>query len=172
MIFNGIKRRWLRKELAKLQNEQERPSLKWPKSLVVIYDGQQPTDVAPFYEWAQALGIKKEAVLLIAYVHDKKKSTISHSHLVDRKLIKWSGGITDAETKKIIDVFYDLQINYYENQNDLLEYMSLAMRSGLKVAYGNETAQESLYDLAISVPLKDHQAFINELQKYLKILIP
>ncbi|GAK94523.1 hypothetical protein JCM19298_96 [Nonlabens ulvanivorans] len=51
MIFNGIKRRWLRKELQKLQKEQDRPSIKWPQSLVVIYDGLQVSDLSPFLKW-------------------------------------------------------------------------------------------------------------------------
>ena len=168
MIFNGIKRRWLRKELAKLQKEQQRPSIKWPQSLVVIYDGQQSLNVEHFYKWAQELGIKKEAVVLIAYVNDKKKSTISNVHLIDRKLIKWSGGITEPETKTLLKRSFDLQINHFDDQNDLLEYMSLAIQSSLKVAYGVDN--ESLFDLSIAVKLKNYDGFLKELMKYLKIL--
>jgi len=168
MIFNGIKRRWLRKELNKLQREQVRPSIKWPQSLVVLYDGEQVSDLQPFYKWARELGIKKDAVTFIAYVVDKKKSTVEHAHLIDNKLIKWSGGITAPETKKIIKKQYDLQINYFDEQNELLEYISVALPSAFKVAYGSD--KESLFDLSISVPLKNHTGFIQELKKYLKIL--
>lgn len=168
MIFNGIKRRWLRKELQKLQKREDRPSIKWPESLVVIYDAQHVTSQQSFYDWATELGIKKEAVTLIAYVSDKKKTTITGAHIIDRKLIKWSGGITDLEIKKLLQKSVDLQINYFDHQNDLLEYVSLAMHSGFKVSYGN--GDESLYDLSINVPLKDYKGFIKELQKYLKIL--
>lgn len=168
MIFNGIKRRWLRKELQKLQKEQDRPSIKWPQSLVVIYDGLQVSDLSPFFKWAEELSIKKEAVTFIAYVNDKKKSTITDVHLIDRKLIKWSGGITDPETKKLLSKSFDLQINHFNTENDLLEYVSLALPSSLKVAYGSDN--ESLFDLSISVDLKDYKGLIIELKKYLKIL--
>lgn len=169
MIFNGIKRRWLRKEIKKLQNLQDRPLIKWPESLVVIYDGQQISDFEPFYKWAKHLGIKKESVVLIAYVNDKIKSTIKGVYLIDRKLIKWSGGITDHDTKELLKSPFDLQINFYDKQNDLLEFISLALPSRLKVAYGAPD-DESLYDLSISVPLSDYNGFLKELQKYLKIL--
>ncbi|GAL75504.1 hypothetical protein JCM19275_1955 [Nonlabens ulvanivorans] len=168
MIFNGIKRRWLRKELQKLQKEQVRPSIKWPQSLVVIYDGQQVSDISPFLKWAEELGIKKDAVTCIAYVNDKKKSTITDAHLIDRKLIKWSGGITDSETKELLSKTFDLQINHFNTENDLIDYVSLALPSGLKVAYGSDN--ESLFDLSISVDLKDYKGLIIELKKYLKIL--
>lgn len=168
MIFNGIKRRWLRKEIQKLRKNQERPPIKWPQSLVVIYDGQQPVDTALFYHWAKELQIKKEAVSFIAYVNDIKKSTIEDALLVDRKLIKWSGGVSDASFKKLMNKSHDLQINYYDKKNDLLEYISLVLPSGFKVAYGD--SDESLYDLSIGVKLKDYEAFLTELKKYLKIL--
>ncbi|MGJ8684137.1 MAG: DUF6913 domain-containing protein [Nonlabens sp.] len=168
MIFNGIKRRWLRKELVKLQNEQQRPSIKWPQSLVVLFDAQETKNFEPFYKWAQEIGIKKESVTLIAYVNDKKKSTIKGAHLIDRKLIKWSGGITDLETKKLIEQSFDLQVNHFKTQNDLLEYLSLALPSSLKAAYGN--GEQTSFDLAIGVKLNDYNGFIQELKKYLKIL--
>ena len=168
MIFNGIKRRWLRKELYKLQNERQRPAIKWPQSLVILYDGQQVSNLEPFYNWAKELGIKKQAVTLIAYVVDKKKSSIKEAHLIDRKLIKWSGGITDDQISKLLKSSYDLQINFFNKQNELLDYTSLALPSAFKVAYGGD--KESLFDLSISVPLDDYQGFIKELKKYLKIL--
>ncbi|GAK94522.1 hypothetical protein JCM19298_95 [Nonlabens ulvanivorans] len=117
---------------------------------------------------AEELSIKKEAVTFIAYVNDKKKSTITDVHLIDRKLIKWSGGITDPETKKLLSKSFDLQINHFNTENDLLEYVSLAMPSSLKVAYGSDN--ESLFDLSISVDLNDYKGLIIELKKYLKIL--
>ena len=168
MIFNRIKRRWLRKELRKIQNEQERPVIKWPQSLIVLYDAQQVTDLNFFYKWAQDLNIKKDAVTLVAYVADKKKSTIKEAHLIDRRLIKWSGGITDIEIKEMIKKKYDLQVNFFNDQNDFLEYISLALPSAFKVAYGSD--KESLFDLSISVSLNDYNGFIQELKKYLKIL--
>ncbi|WP_438961295.1 DUF6913 domain-containing protein [Nonlabens sp.] len=169
MIFNGIKRRWLRKEIKKLQNLQDRPLIKWPESLVVIFNGEQTVDFEPFYKWAKELGIKKESVVLVAYVRDKNKSTVQGAHLVDRKLIKWSGGITDDEIKELIKRPFDLQVNYYDTQNDLLDFISLALPSRLKVAY-RVLSDESLFDLSIDVPLNDYSAFFKELQKYLKIL--
>ncbi|PQJ30501.1 hypothetical protein BST92_00450 [Nonlabens arenilitoris] len=168
MIFNGIKRRWLRKELQRLQKELERPSIKWPESLVVIFDGQYHNDMSPFYNWANELNIKKDNVTFIAFVSDKKKSTIDEAHLIDRKLIKWSGGITDSETKKLLSKSFDLQINHFNKENDLLEYVSLALPSSLKVAYGGD--KESLFDLSIGVEINDYKGLIAELKKYLKIL--
>ncbi|MBF4985193.1 hypothetical protein FNJ87_12930 [Nonlabens mediterrranea] len=158
----------MRKELQKLQNDQDRPSIKWPQSMVVIYDGQLTTNVEPFYKWAEELSIEKEAVTLIAYVNDKKKSTLKNVHLIDRKLIKWSGGITNVETKELLQQPFDLQVNYFNIENELLEYVSLALPSVLKVAYGSDN--ESIFDLSIGVDLKDYSGLITELKKYLKIL--
>jgi len=167
MIFNGIKRRWMRKVIAEKQ-EQDRNPVIWPKSAVIICEHDQLSAIETFYDWAHELKINKQNVTILCAVKDVKKDIVSEVVTFDRKLFKWSGGFNDLEVKNILDQSFDLQLNYYRNSSEMLDFMASYMRSRIKVGCGNE--EDSLNDLTIHIDPSDHKLFIKELKKYLSIL--
>lgn len=167
MIFNGIKRRWMRKVLTKKVQE-DRQKVIWPQSMVVICEQEQIRDLEVFKSWALQLKMKQDQLTVLCLVKDAKKEVIEGAICIDHKVIKWSGGFNDNDFKSVLESPKDLQINYYTNTSALLDFISNYMRSRLKVEFGNE--ENSMNDLIINVDRKEHQLFITELKKYLSIL--
>ncbi|MEP0481429.1 MAG: hypothetical protein ABJD23_14505, partial [Nonlabens sp.] len=60
MIFDVLKKRWLRKEFLKLENSLRERRPHWPKTLVVVFDAAQTSDIEIFKKWANTLHIPKE----------------------------------------------------------------------------------------------------------------
>ncbi len=167
MIFNGIKRRWMRKVVTKKARE-DRSTVIWPQSMVVICEVDQIKLLETFKDWASALKIKAINVTVLCLVNDVKKETIDGVITFDQKAIKWSGGFNNVDYENVLDQPADLQINYFKDSNELLDFTSNYMRSRLKVGFGNE--EDSINDLTIKMDQNDHQLFIKELKKYLSIL--
>lgn len=167
MIFNGIKRRWMRKVLTKKVQE-DRKKVIWPESMVVICEQEQISDLEVFKSWALQLKMKQDQLTVLCLVKDAKKEVVEGAICIDHKVVKWSGGFNDDVFKSVLELPIDLQINYHKSTSELLDFISNYMLSRLKVGYGNE--ENSMNDLIIKVDRKEHQLFITELKKYLSIL--
>lgn len=170
MIFDVLKQRWLRKEFLILENSSRDRKPYWPKSLVVIFDADQFTDLTIFNKWCKILDLPSKALTLIAYTKDVKKKELEGVQLYDKNAVKWSGGLKDPELTKLLKKKHDLQINYYDEPNEITKFITMKLDSNLKVGYLKH--EESTYDLAVNVPLTDQELFISEIAKYLKIFNP
>lgn len=168
MIFDVLKKRWLRKEFRKLENSLGERRQHWPKTLVIVFDVNQVSDIKLFKKWAQTLHIPVENLTLLGFTKDAKNDSVEGAVLFDKNLVKWSGGISSVDFKKILSASYDLQINYFETPSIMTRYVSLKLNSGFKVGYPSH--EECSYDLAVNVPLTNQELFISEIAKYLKIL--
>ncbi|MEO9954419.1 MULTISPECIES: hypothetical protein [Nonlabens] len=168
MIFDVLKKRWLRKEFLKLENSLRERRPHWPKTLVVVFDAAQTSDIEIFKKWANTLHIPKENLTLLGFTKDTKKDSVEGAVLFDKNLVKWTGGISSEDFKNVLGKSYDLQINYFETPSVMTRYVSLKLDSGFKVGYPSH--EECSYDLAVNVPLTNQELFISEIAKYLKIL--
>lgn len=168
MIFDVLKQRWLRKEFDSLENASRSKMPQWPQSLVILFDSEKVTDLNLFHKWCDQLQISSDKLTLIASCKDVKKNNKEGVILFDRKLLKWNGGIANADVANALLTNYDLQINYYDNDSELMRYLAMKLNSNFKVGYGHQ--EESTYDLAVNVPLTNHALYISEIAKYLKIL--
>lgn len=168
MIFDVLKKRWLRKEFLKLENSSRERKLHMPKSLVIVFDANQVVDLKVFKEWAETLQIPVNNLTLLGFTKDAKKDVLDGATLFDKKLVKWSGGVSSLEFKEILERTYDLQINYYEKPSMMTRYVTFKLDSDFKVGYASH--EEQSYDLAVNVPLTKQELFISEIAKYLKIL--
>lgn len=168
MIFDVLKKRWLRKEFHKLENSCRERKQHWPKTLVIVFDANQISDIEIFKKWAITLQIPVENLTLLGFTKDANNDNLEGTVLFDKNLIKWSGGISSVDFKKILSASYDLQINHFESPSLMTRYVSLKLNSGFKVGYAFH--EECSYDLAVNVPLTNQELFISEIAKYLKIL--
>lgn len=168
MIFDVLKQRWLRKEFETLENASRDKEPKWPRSLVVLFDYENVTDTTMFQKWCKELQIPEDNLTLIARCKDVKKINDERIIFFDKKLLKWNGGIANPDISKAIQKSYDLQINFYESNHELMRYLAMKLNSNFKMGYSHQ--EEITYDLAVNVPLTNHALFISEIAKYLKIL--
>lgn len=169
MIFNGMKRRWMRKQLEKKAKVDHLGKPLWPKHLRVVFDKTQWSDPSIFYHWAKELGVPRERVLLVGAVMDVKKEGPDEVYLFDRKSIKWSGGFKDAELKEVLARPIDMQISCLVDGDLLLEFMACMGNAQFHV--GCTKVVDNFCDLTISGAYHDHELFPAELKKYLTILI-
>jgi hypothetical protein len=170
MIFDVLKQRWLRKEFRDIETKSRDRQQCWPKSLVIIFDADQFADVSVFQNWSQKLDISSGSLTLLAFTKDVKKKDLENVTLFDNHSIKWSGGLKNPKLSTELEKSYDLQINYYNQPNEIIKYVTMRLDSNLKVGYTSH--EEITYDLAVNVPLTKQESFISEIAKYLKIFNP
>jgi hypothetical protein len=168
MIFDILKQRWLRKEILLLENNLKDRNPNWPQSMVVLFDVNYSSDITIFKKWCDLLKVPLENLTFIAFTKDVKKDKIDGVTLYDSNVIKWNGGIKDKTLLSLLDAQYDLQINYFEKAGLLSKYISMKLDARFKV--GHVAHDEATFDLAVNVSLKDHELFITEIIKYLKII--
>ena len=166
MIFDVLKRRWLRKQLEKLAGQHRSGTASKPSSMIVLYDADVEKSTLFMEGWQRELGIND--CKLLGCTADTKRLPVNGDQLVSMKSIQWAGGIADPEFKKVLDKSYDLQINLFENADDLRSYIAMALNSKIKAGLASQP--EDHYDLAIDVRHNQKDLFIKELNKYLNII--
>lgn len=169
MFFNHFKHRWMRKELNRSTNRLGSKLSRAPRTLLIVFDIQEVTDYDFFYQWAQQLGIDRDAVTLLAYTSNSKQIELDDLCVIDNRVVGFMGGITDIKLKQLMQQAYDLQINYYSTNDRILNFVSQSMQSSVKIGLGNDRLVDS--QLVIQTSIDDSQVFITELKKYIKILI-
>ena len=167
MVFNTYKRRWMRKELGNSAPFVSN-GFKWPKTMLVITDTVDKREVDTYYEWAKKLGIQSQELQVITKVKDAKNQEVSRAHVVDEKLIKWNGGISNRAIEELLNATTDLQVNVCQKEDALVRFMDQKSAAQLKVNLGN--GKKEYHDLDIRVNDTENDVFINELDKYLKII--
>lgn len=166
MIFDVLKKRWLRKQQVKLSKESRRSSATKPLSMVVLYDADLEKSTLFMERWARELGIKKYESIGFKRVIDKEAD--QQQNFFNLKSLKWVGGIADPRLHKILNTKYDLQINFIDQLEDLPSYVALKLPSGIKAGLPSQSVDH--YDIAIGVQRTQKELFIKELNKYLNII--
>ncbi|WP_194852093.1 DUF6913 domain-containing protein [Nonlabens antarcticus] len=166
MIFNVLKSRWLRKQQDKLQKGTRDRKPTTPSSMVVLYNADAEKSILFLEKWAQDLGVKR--LVTLGFTRDDKAVSTADSIMINSKTIKWSGGIADDSLSKVLTMQFDLQVNYFDEKDDLHHYLAMAINANFKVGIPRQS--EEIYDLAIEVRLEQKETFIKELKKYLNII--
>jgi hypothetical protein len=168
MIFDLLKRRWLREEYLNYDARKEARLLKWPESLLVIVDTSKDQDVRVFKDWYRKLDITFKEVTIIGRCKNVKNSPVSDMDLVDGSFIKWFGGVTDMELAATLDRPVDLQINYFDEESMLTHYLARRANAAFRVGFSHHS--EETYDLGLNMATNEPDTLIAEVTKYLKIL--
>ncbi|KQC33235.1 hypothetical protein AAU57_07835 [Nonlabens sp. YIK11] len=166
MIFDVLKRRWLRKQQEKLSGQRRSSITSKPLSMVVLYDADAEKSTLFMEQWSRELGIQDYQ--MVGVTVDTKKQPVQDQLLVSMKSIQWAGGLADPALKELLDRHFDLQINLFEKRDDLKSYVAMALHSGITA--GLASLPEDHYDLAIDVKPSQKELFIKELNKYLNII--
>ncbi|MEO1012173.1 MAG: hypothetical protein AAFX53_12755, partial [Bacteroidota bacterium] len=63
---------------------------------------------------------------------------------------------------------YDVLVNYFDQENILLQLMSIKTKARIRVGF--KEVDQSFNDIILNLPLSDFKIFKMELKKYLHVL--
>lgn len=169
MNFNIFKRKWLRNEFEKMDQRDRQPVTAWPQSVLIIIDTKKDQDTTIFKHWCDFLAIKQERCTIIGRCKNVKNSLLTDLTLFDTKFMNWNGGVSDDNLSSLLDMPYDLQLNYYDLEDSLMHYIARRGNAAFKVGFSHH--DEATYDMAINIPTNEEKLFITEVDKFLKIIL-
>ena len=121
-----------------------------------------------FYEFVEEYNLRPNAVKIIGYKSFYDKNSPYATPVFSDKDLGWKGEIQNSYALEFLNRDYDLLINYYNQENVLLQLMTVKTKARVKVGF--KEVDPSLNDLILGLPFDDFETFKLELKKYLKIL--
>ncbi|WP_369048857.1 hypothetical protein [Tenacibaculum sp. UWU-22] len=94
-----------------------------------------------------------------------KKPSFKH---FSEKAFNWKGNIIDKSLESFLEQPFDLLINYYNQKNQYLEYVTLQSKAAFKVGFSGINKQ--LFDMEIIEKIENPEVFMSELARYLRVL--
>ncbi|APQ19166.1 DUF6913 domain-containing protein [Maribacter hydrothermalis] len=132
---------------------------------IVDLDKFEKTEV--FYQFQEEFSLHPNAVKIIGYKRYYDKNSPYATPVFSDKDLGWKGEIENSYALEFLGREYDLLVNYYEEDNLLLNLLSLKTKARLKVGF--KDVGPTYNDLMIDTPLNDFMVFKKELKKYLGI---
>src|SRR5690606_40273403 len=121
-----------------------------------------------FYEFVEEFSLHPNSVKIIGYKGFYDKNSPYSTPVFSDKDLGWKATIENSYALEFLNREYDLLVNYYTDDNLLLQLMTLKTKARLKVGFGE--VDRNLNDLIMNTSLEDFQTFKQELGKYLRIL--
>jgi hypothetical protein len=168
MIFDVYRNYWMRSQVRKSLLKSEVACSGWPKSALILYRLDEVSDLPEKVDWSTLLGMDKKRVTFVGYTPQRLEVITDNIVVLSKKSIGLLGGINEEAIKKVVDMPYELLINYFEKPAKELEFMSNIVQAAYKVGLGNTAIASS--DLLIDVKVTAVADFNKELIKYLTIL--
>ncbi len=173
-MFKGIKDKFkhksglkfLREELAKNPVAINRSKGITSVGIIVDMDAFDNTNL--FYELVEEFSLRPNAIKIIGYKNYYDKNSPYSTPVFSDKDLGWNGNIENSYALEFLGREYDLLLNYYNQENLLLQIMSV--RSKARFSVGFKEINPRLNDLILDVPIKEFKLFKQELKKYLKVL--
>lgn len=139
-------------------------------SIGVVFNTDEINEIPDFNGLAQALGIEKEKVEVIAFkyrVEEKEKESLFNPTF-SSKQIGWRGLIKDQTLQQFLNKEFDILISYYKKDVTALKLITVASKAKLKV--GVLETDERINDIIIKTEVNNFSTFTSEIKKYLNIL--
>lgn len=139
-------------------------------SIGVVFNTDEINEILDFNGLAQALGIEKEKVEVIAFkyrVEEKEKESLFNPTF-SSKQIGWRGVIKDQTLQQFLNKEFDILISYYKKDVTALKLITVASKAKLKV--GVLETDERINDIIIKTEINNFSTFTSEIKKYLNIL--
>lgn len=161
---SGLK--FLKEELESPQQELKRS--KGIKSLGCIVDLDKFDDTNKFFEFVDEFALRPQAVKIIGYKDYYDKNSPYATPIFSDKDLGWNGAIENSYALEFLSREYDLLINYFTEENLLLQLMSIKTKARIRVGFAE--VDKKLNDIILNTPMDDFKTFKKELQKYLVVL--
>ncbi|HDZ14463.1 hypothetical protein LCGC14_1690550 [marine sediment metagenome] len=173
-MFKGLKDKFkynssvkfLKQELAKEPPKVERePGI---SSIGCIVDLDSFEDAELFYDFVEDYNLRPNAVKIIGYKSQYDNTSPYSTPVFSDKDLGWNGNVENSYALEFISREYDLLVNYYNQENLLLQLMSIKTRARFRVGF--KGVDKVYNDLILNAPLDDFTIFRKELKKYLGVL--
>lgn len=133
-----------------------------------IVDVDSFSNAEQFYELIDEFSLKSNSVKIIGFKRDLDKNSPYAIQMFTTHDLGWKGVIENGYVLEFESQEYDMLINYYTEENLLMNLLSLRTRARLRVGFGSVDTKYN--DLILNTPMHDFTAFKRELKKYLEIL--
>lgn len=120
-----------------------------------------------FYELLEDFNLPPNAVKIIGYKSYYDKNSPYSTPIFSDKDLGWNGDVENSYALEFLNTEYDVLLNYYKEDNLLLNIMSLKTVARLKVGF--KEVGPNFNDLMLETSLSDFKTFKAELKKYLKV---
>jgi len=173
-MFKGIKDKFKQKSGLKfLKEELQKPfaevvRTKGITSIACLVDLDQFENANLFYEFVEDFSLRPNAVKIIGYKSYYDKNSPYATPVFSDKDLGWNGAIENSYVLEFLSREYDMLVNYYTEENLLLQLMSVKTRARVRVGFKEVDARYN--DLILDTSMKDFKTFKQELKKYLKVL--
>ncbi|MFD2561772.1 DUF6913 domain-containing protein [Aquimarina rubra] len=171
MILKGLKRNALKKSIEYhiKKRKSQAKEVSGINSLAVLIDASQSVNVLSVLKLANELGVKSDRLKVMGYKEDQKEiSDDKDAAYYNDKSFGVNGSVKSNSLNDFIKKEYDVLINFYPESKLELDYVAAASKAKFKVGFSE--IDNRINDLVIGVTNQDHNLFISELKKYLKIL--
>ncbi|WP_224490754.1 DUF6913 domain-containing protein [Robertkochia flava] len=138
------------------------------RSLALIINYDQLADFKPLLNLAADLSVSNDQVYILGYVEKIHKKVNYMIPVFSEASVKTSGEVKSGTVKDFLGREYDLLVNYYKDNNPVMQLMSVHTRAKLKV--GVSEGLSAINDLTLLTGTENFNEFRQELVKYLKIL--
>lgn len=173
-MFKGLKDKFKYKSGVKylrqqLEHARDLPDRKAGLNAVgVIVDLDRFDRSEAFYELIDAFSLRPNAVKIMGYKRYYDKNSPYSTPVFSDKDLGWNGDIENSYALEFLSREYDLLINYFKEDNLLMELMSIKTKARMRVGFSE---LDSAYnDLIFDCELSDFRLFKQELKKYLVVL--
>lgn len=173
MFLKGIKDKFKQKSGLKfIKQELEKPAhvstrKKGISSLGCIVDLDKFDKSDVFYQFLDDFSLRPNAVKIIGYKNYYDKNSPYATPIFSDKDLGWNGEIQNSYALEFLSREYDLLVNYYDENNLLLNLMSVKTKARIKVGFGGVGPDYN--DLILETPMSDFKTFKEELKKYLGV---
>ena len=169
MFLNGLKTKSIIRKLKKVvASRSYTPSGNPIRRIGILQEEGVPFDVKKIASLAKSLGIKQNDVEVFSFTTTPTKDQKEVEGIYSVKSIGWNGTAKTATLKAFVEKDFDVLLSYYTEDRLPLRLVSGLSRATFKVGLMKE--EQGLHDLVITTAIGEETIFINELEKYLRIL--
>ncbi|MDO4728798.1 MAG: hypothetical protein Q4B43_07315 [Bacteroidota bacterium] len=144
------------------------PSTELVRNVRILVDQTTFDKTDKLIEKLIALGFRKETIKAMVLTKEKNYTNTSNIAFFRESDIKTSKRTNNGEINFFFENKIDLLINYYNDDNLLLKFMTALAEADFNVGFAFE--KNNMNHLAIDVKTEDFSLFATEMVKYLKII--
>lgn len=169
MFLNYIKDYFLKRILKNsLQNVKINASSLPIQTVGVVIDEKYFHEKKALIEELIANGITENNIKTIVYRDKNKKDDANSQPTFSIKHLNWKAEITDSTVNDFIGQKFDLLISYYDVEKAILLNITHNSKALFKVGFAS--IDKRLNHFMINTNVENHQVFVHELFRYLKLL--
>ena len=168
MFLNIIKKLILKNKVSKLLPNLPVNQIDLIKSVGLIFDGNTTLDIETIKEELLKYGIQENQINVLIFKDMINEKEALKYDVFTYNDINWSGEITNLKAELFLKTNFDLLINYHDFEKIPLVYSSYLSKANFKVGFASR--DKIVNQFTINTSLNNHQLFIEELFRYLKIL--